>query len=69
MDREALACCNPWGHKELDTTEQLTEVMEWGDSLEFESLSMCWVLCAELRIHRITKLNKTQLGSKKLRSS
>ena len=18
-----LACCNPWGHKELDTTEQL----------------------------------------------
>ena len=22
MDREAL-CCSPWGHKELDTTEQL----------------------------------------------
>ena len=22
MDREAcLACCSPWGHKELDTTE------------------------------------------------
>ena len=20
-DREALACCSPWGHKELDTTE------------------------------------------------
>ena len=19
----SLACCNPWGHKELDTTEQL----------------------------------------------
>ena len=26
MDREALACCSPWGHKELDTTEQLNEL-------------------------------------------
>ena len=23
MDREALACCDSWGRKELDTTEQL----------------------------------------------
>ena len=23
MDREKLACCSPWGCKELDTTEQL----------------------------------------------
>ena len=23
MDREAWACCNSWGHKELDTTERL----------------------------------------------
>ena len=23
MDREALACCSPWGCKESDTTEQL----------------------------------------------
>ena len=23
MDREALACCSPWGHQESDTTEQL----------------------------------------------
>ena len=22
MDREALACCDSWGRKELDTTEQ-----------------------------------------------
>ena len=21
--QESLACCSPWGHKELDTTEQL----------------------------------------------
>ena len=23
MDREALACCSPWGRKESDTTERL----------------------------------------------
>ena len=23
MDREAWPCCNSWGHKELETTEQL----------------------------------------------
>ena len=23
MDREALACCSPWGRKELNMTEQL----------------------------------------------
>ena len=23
MDREGLACCDSWGQKELDTTEQL----------------------------------------------
>jgi len=23
MDREALACCSPWGLKESDTTERL----------------------------------------------
>ena len=23
MDREAWACCSPWGHKESDMTEQL----------------------------------------------
>ena len=23
MDREGLACCSPWDHKESDTTEQL----------------------------------------------
>ena len=28
----SLACCNPWGHKELDTTEQLTE-LEWLSTL------------------------------------
>ena len=24
MDREGLACCGSWGHKESDTTEQLS---------------------------------------------
>ena len=23
VDREALACCSSWGHKESDTTERL----------------------------------------------
>ena len=23
MDRESQACCSPWGHKEMDTTELL----------------------------------------------
>ena len=27
MDREAWQWCNPWGHKELDTTEQLNWIM------------------------------------------
>ena len=22
-------CCSPWGHKELDTTERLTELQTW----------------------------------------
>ena len=22
-----LACCSPWGHKELDTTEQLNNIL------------------------------------------
>ena len=30
MDREArLACSSPWGHKELDMTEQQSERMKW----------------------------------------
>ena len=24
MDRETLACCSPWGHKESDMTELLS---------------------------------------------
>ena len=23
--QESLACCNPWGHKKLDMTEQLSD--------------------------------------------
>ena len=29
----SLACCSPWGRKELDTTEQLNST-ELGDSVE-----------------------------------
>ena len=24
IDKGSLACCSPWGHKELDTTERLS---------------------------------------------
>ena len=27
----SIACCSPWGHKELDTTEQLNWYMEYGN--------------------------------------
>ena len=27
-----LACCSPWGHKESDTTERLTEVNQRSDA-------------------------------------
>ena len=31
MDREALACCDSWGRKESDMTEQLNWTMEYSD--------------------------------------
>ena len=45
----SLACCNPWGHKEVDTTEQLNNnncfscerelsAVRMGDSWQFP----CW---------------------------
>ena len=27
-EQGSLACCSPWGHKELDTTEQLNNMLE-----------------------------------------
>ena len=29
-----LACCSPWGHKELGMTEQQWEVTSWGAEYE-----------------------------------
>ena len=29
-----LACCSPWGHKELDTTEQLNNNLQPGPQLK-----------------------------------
>ena len=37
---ESLACCSPWGHKELDTTEWLN-----GIELRRNWLGKCWSLC------------------------
>ena len=30
-DREAWQCCSPWGHKESDTTEQLSMYAHVGE--------------------------------------
>ena len=35
----SLACCSPWGHKELDTTEQLNN-----DSFRFHESKIKWFL-------------------------
>ena len=39
MDREAWQCCSPWGHKELDTTKRLNNIVSalnlWGCVLAF----------------------------------
>ena len=32
----SLACCNPWGHKALDTTEELSSSHEVTKVLEFQ---------------------------------
>ena len=28
-EQGSLVCCNPWGHKELDMTEQLNNKLNW----------------------------------------
>ena len=30
----SLTCCNPWGRRELDTTERLTTILCWSIALE-----------------------------------
>ena len=39
--QESLACCSPWGHKELDTTESLNNkyTMEYYSSIKRNKLS------------------------------
>ena len=41
--QESLACCSPWGHKELDMTERLN----WMESLHFTDKVVC-LLVAKL---------------------
>ena len=33
-----LACCSPWGHKELDTTEQLNRKFQLFEIFEVKSV-------------------------------
>ena len=46
----SLACCSPWGHKELDTTEWLnwSKCSQWTDSALDQSLS--------LKLKKVTKI-------------
>ena len=39
--QESLACCSPWGHKELDTTERLNNkyAMEYYSAIKRNKLS------------------------------
>ena len=42
--QEGLACCSPWGHKELDTTEQLNWLTDSLHYTTFFVLYILWVL-------------------------
>ena len=35
----SLACCSPWGRKELDMTEQLTTILYWSIALGLQGRS------------------------------
>ena len=35
--QEGLACCDSWGHGELDTTERLTDLLSM--------TAVCWLSC------------------------
>ena len=43
----SLACCSPWGHKDLDTTEQLNNNKAFAASENS-------LLCKRLRCPRVT---------------
>ena len=38
----SLECCSPWGHKELDTTEQLNPLATWCEQLSHWKRPWCW---------------------------
>ena len=41
----SLACCSPWGHKELDLTERLNSSKTWKSKLLLDPLATEWMLC------------------------
>ena len=49
MDREAWACCNSWGHKELDTTERLN----WTDTCLCVSIDVCCIYVMFFYLQRV----------------
>ena len=55
-DRQSgLACCDSWGHKESDTTEQLN----WTETLEtLKSLNKVWLYYPPLPFTHVNKLRR-----------
>ena len=37
VGQESLACCSPWGHKELDMTDRLNNNNMYKDNMYFSS--------------------------------
>ena len=46
-----LACCNSWGHRELDTTERLN----WNE-MNWKFPTWCWNFTSKDHIHQIAKI-------------
>ena len=53
--QRSLACCSPWGHKELDTTEQLNWTDVPAPLINFSTLFI-WNLCSRAIRHLIILL-------------
>ena len=57
MDTESLACCSPWGHKELDTAELLNRKI-------YISECVCVCVCVLAQtVKRLSAMQETRVQS------
>ena len=49
----SLTCCSPWGHKELDMTEQLNNHQAGPYGVFLEQISVSYVLCFASFIEKV----------------